>query len=512
MEQARAESHDDPATETGTRLPWAAAGAVAGALGLAVAWVVTALVTGRVTPVEAIAETIVQITPGGVAEALIQLVGTWDKPLLLGGITLGALAMAAYAGVLYRRSQMAATLVVVGLALVAGAAVLTRPGAVPTDALPLAAGLVLWLVALSFLTAQLRHAVTDRRRFLLTLGSGAALAVAAGVAGDLLGASRRKVREARELLRLPVTRGTTPDGAELDVEGMPPWRVANADFYRIDTAIVLPNIDPQDWSLRIHGMVDTELVLSFDDLLARRLTEAWVTICCVSNEVGGDLIGNAWWSGVRVADLLAEAGVSPRADAVLQTSDDGWNCGTPLAALTDDRNALLAVAMNGEPLPVEHGFPVRTIVPGLYGYVSATKWVVDLEVTRFDRIESYWTQRGWSERGPVKTMSRIDVPRAGDDLPIGRRRVGGVAWAQQTGIAKVEYQLDGGPWQTAELGAVPGEDTWVQWAGEVEVTEGRHVLVCRATDKSGYTQTPVKRDVIPDGATGWHSRTFDGEI
>jgi hypothetical protein len=224
--------------------------------------------------------------------------------------------------------------------------------------------------------------------------------------------------------------------------------------------------------------------------------------------VGGDLIGNAWWSGVRVADLLREAGVRPGADAVKQTSKDGWTCGTPLEVLTDGRNAMLAVAMNGRPLPLEHGFPVRMVVPGLYGFVSATKWVVDLEVTRFADFSAYWTERGWAEHGPVKTESRIEVPRAGATVAAGEVRVGGHAWAQHTGIATVEYRLDGGPWRGAELGRVPGDDTWVQWAGTVRAGPGRHTVTVRATDRSGYTQTAARADVVPDGATGWHRVAF----
>ncbi len=240
------------------------------------------------------------------------------------------------------------------------------------------------------------------------------------------------------------------------------------------------------------------------------MTEDWITLCCVSNEVGGDLISNAFWSGVPIRDLLARAGVQSGADAVKQTSKDGWTCGTPLSALTDpDRNAMLAVAMNGEPLPIEHGFPVRMVVPGLYGYVSATKWVVDLEVTRFADFKAYWTERGWGEKGPVKTESRIDVPRDGDAVDAGKTRFGGVAWAQHTGIAKVEVQLDGGAWRDAELGTAPGNDTWVQWALSAEVDQGEHALVVRATDKSGYTQTAARADVLPDGATGWPAVRFD---
>lgn len=303
-----------------------------------------------------------------------------------------------------------------------------------------------------------------------------------------------------------------PAGASFDgIDGLAPLFTPNDRFYRIDTALSAPTVSPNDWSLRIHGMVDRELTLSYQDLVDRELTEAWVTLCCVSNQVGGELIGNAWWSGVPVRELLAEAGVQDGADAVLQTSQDGWTCGTPLEALTDDRNALLAVAMNGKPLPVEHGFPVRTVVPGLYGYVSATKWLVDLRVTRFEDVDAYWTERGWSERGPVKTQSRIDVPRPGARVEAGRLRVGGSAWAQHTGIERVEVQLDGGPWRRALLGTVPNVDTWVQWRADLEVDPGTHTLAVRATDRSGYTQTAVQTDVVPDGATGWHTVEFEVE-
>jgi hypothetical protein len=273
----------------------------------------------------------------------------------------------------------------------------------------------------------------------------------------------------------------------------------------------VPTIEPDSWRLRIHGMVDQELELTYDDLLDRRLTEAWVTLCCVSNEVGGDLIGNAWWSGVRIADVLAEAGVQDGADAVKQTSQDGWNCGTPLEALTDDRNAMLAIAMNGRPLPVEHGFPVRMVVPGLYGYVSATKWLTDLEVTRFDDFNAFWTDRGWAEEGPIRTQSRVDVPRGDHRVTAGDVVVAGVAWSQYTGIEKVEVQVDGSGWQEVELARVPSVDTWVQWRGTVPVEPGVHSLAVRATDRSGYTQTGVRRDVVPDGATGWHTVEFTAE-
>ena len=399
-----------------------------------------------------------------------------------------------------------------GMAAVSLVAAMNRPDFTPMSVLPLGVGVIVWTALLDYLVGAAKPRPTleaSRRRFLLSSGGVAVAAVAVAAGGRLLGRSRRAVESSRALLRLPVTRGAVPAGAETAAPaGLAPWQVPNGSFYRIDTALVVPAVDPDSWRLRIHGMVDQEIEISFADLLKRRLAEDWVTICCVSNPVGGDLIGNAWWSGVRIADLLQEAGVQADADAVKQTSKDGWTCGTPIEALTDDRNAMLAVAMNGKPLPVDHGFPVRMIVPGLYGYVSATKWVVDLEVTRFEDFSAYWTDRGWSARGPVKTQSRVEVPRDGGSVASGTVRVGGHAWAQHTGVEKVEFRLDGDAWQEAELGRVPGNDTWVQWTGSVDVANGSHTLAVRATDRSGYTQTAARTDVVPDGATGWHQVSF----
>ena len=294
----------------------------------------------------------------------------------------------------------------------------------------------------------------------------------------------------------------------MGLSGIAPWQTPSDDFYLIDTTIAKPTIEPEEWSLRIHGMVERELTLSYSELVSRRMTESWITLNCVSNQVGGGLVGNARWSGIRIADLLAGLGVSADADCVLQTSHDGWTCATPLEALTDDRDAMLAVAMNGRPLPIEHGFPVRTIVPGLYGYVSATKWVVDLEVSTFADSTGYWTTRGWSAEGPVKIASRIDVPRSGDDVAAGPVSFGGVAWHQHTGIESVEVQVDGGAWTPAELGGVPSVDTWVQWKATIDVSEGDHEVRVRATGKDGETQTSVVRSPDPDGATGWHTVEF----
>ena len=500
---------------TAPRSQYALAGLVTGLAGVAVSHAATMVLTVRASPLLGVAEAIIAITPGSLAEAMIGLVGRYDKPLLVVGTTLGLLAVSTWAGDLSRRSRGLAVAVFVLMGVVASAALLTRPRAGVYDVVPVLAGTVTWIVVLTllvdYLERQHREGNLDdaRRRFLVAAGGIGAAAVVLGAAGQVFGATRRGVDSTRRLLRLPVGTGAVPRGANLDVAGLPSWRTPNADFYRIDTSLVVPTINPDQWRLRIHGMVDREVTLSYQDLLDRELTEDWVTLCCVSNEVGGDLVGNAWWSGVRIADVLAEAGVGPDADAVLQRSHDGWTCGTPIEVLTDDRNAMLAIAMNGEPLPVEHGFPVRMVVPGLYGYVSATKWLVDLEVSRFEDFTAYWTDRGWSAEAPVKTQSRIDVPRFGAGVEPGRLKVGGSAWAQHTGIERVEYRLDGGPWAEAELGRVPSVDTWVQWSAGVDVRPGKHTLTVRATDRSGYTQTGVRRGVMPDGATGWHTVEFE---
>ncbi len=504
---------------------WAAlAGIVTGGAGLGVALVTTSLLGQRLSPLTAVSETVIEYTPGKVAHLLVGLVGQNDKPLLRAGTFLGLVVLSGLAGWVGLRRPLRGQVVFLAMGVVAGLCVLGRPGTGAAALTAVLTGLVTWLAVLPLLLDPLR--APDRRdtadeeepRGRRTFARRAVLvtalgAVAAGL-GGLLGRKRREVDRLIADLDLPVTRGTVPAGADLsrdELQDLASWRTPNQDFYLIDTAIAVPAIRTQDWSLRIHGMVDREVRLSYDDLRARQLTEAWVTLCCVSNEVGGELIGNAWWSGVRVADLLAEAGVQAGADAVLQTSEDGWTCGTPIQALTDDRDAMLAIAMNGAPLPVEHGFPVRMVVPGLYGFVSATKWVVDLEVTRFADFDAFWTSRGWAEKCPIKTQSRIDVPRGNHRVDAGTVRVGGVAWAQHLGIEKVEVQLDGQAWQQVELARVPSVDTWVQWHGELQVDPGVHRLAVRATDRSGTTQTSARTDVVPDGASGWHSVEFTAE-
>jgi DMSO/TMAO reductase YedYZ molybdopterin-dependent catalytic subunit len=509
---------------------WPLAGLVAGFAGLATSYLVAMAMSIRESPVVAVGELVIVYTPGDVAERAIGLLGHWDKPALLIGILVILGVLFAYAGRLARTSWSWALIVFCLLGAVGVVAVALGPGSSVANYFPLAVGFVTWVVALSVLTAPLRAtpaaaasasegpasdddpAASSRRSFLVRAGVVGGLAILAGGAGRLVGRGRRQLEETRRLLKLTgVTEPEVPANVSVKVPGVTPWRTQSSDFYLIHTAIVTPTIEPRDWSLRIHGMVDREIVLTYQDLLDRQRTEAWITLNCVSNRVGGDLIGNAWWGGVPLADLLEGAGVSPDADAVLQTSQDGWNCGTPLAALTDDRHAMLALAMNGRPLPIDHGFPVRTIVPGLYGYVSACKWVVDMEVTRFDRIQAYWTGKGWAEQGPVKIASRIDVPSSGDAVSAGSVVFGGVAWHQHTGIRGVEISLDGGDWQIADVAPGPTDDTWVQWAHNTRVTPGDHLVRVRAIGKDGEVQTGVERGVLPNGATGYHEVDFTAE-
>ncbi|TFC80352.1 oxidoreductase, partial [Cryobacterium cheniae] len=339
-------------------------------------------------------------------------------------------------------------------------------------------------------------------------GAGAGLGVLAAAGGQLISAGIRATDAARARFPLPaaaVPGSPIPAGAALDIPGLSPLITPNTDFYRIDTALTVPRIDPATWTLKITGMVEQEVEIGFAELLALPLEESTTTLTCVSNAVGGDLIGNATWLGYPIRLLLAQARPLDGADMVLSRSEDGWTASTPLAVLTDRRNAILAVGMNGEPLPLEHGYPVRMVVPGLYGYVSATKWVVELNVTRFDQATAYWTTRGWTAQGPVKLSSRIDVPRRNADVRAGPVTVAGVAWSQHVGIRGVQVQVDDGEWNDASLADPISVDTWRQWSWVWAAPAGRHTLRVRATDAAGLVQTSERRDVIPDGATGLHS-------
>jgi DMSO/TMAO reductase YedYZ molybdopterin-dependent catalytic subunit len=345
----------------------------------------------------------------------------------------------------------------------------------------------------------------DRRRFLVSGSVAVAVAGVGALAGRAL-TERSSVAQARASLRIPRPQHTVPGlppGTDLRIPGLSPFLTPNSQFYRVDTAIILPQVAPSSWQLRIHGMVQRELTLTLDQLLRLPLIENYTTLTCVSNPVGGPYIGNALWLGTSLARLLRAAGVRAGASQLLCTSVDGFTSGTPVRVVMDGRDALLAVAMNGAPLPVAHGFPVRMVVPGLYGYVSACKWITDINVTTFADAQGYWIPRGWSQQAPIKTQSRIDVPSGAAPLRAGRVAVAGVAWAQHKGIDAVEVRVDSGPWQQARLATVPGIDTWRQWVWEWDATPGNHTLVARATDATGYTQTARQAPPEPNGATGY---------
>ncbi|WP_235854662.1 molybdopterin-dependent oxidoreductase [Nonomuraea aridisoli] len=522
----------------------ALAGLVAGAVALGVAQLAAGVVGPQTFPVVAVGDATVDLTPAPVKDFAIRTFGENDKAVLVGGVFVVLAGVAALLGVLARRRLAYGVAGMAAFGVVGVLAVLTRPDTGLTGVLPTVTGVAAGAWALSWLVRRAARVdeasavrspvrvsagerdadpvewpavmrgggepvVFDRRRLLTGVAGGVVVAGAATVLGRQLG-GRQAVDAARLGVTLPkpaTPARPVPAGADLRIGGLSPFITPNRDFYRVDTALVVPQVDPRDWTLRIHGMVDRPVELTFDDLLRMPLTEADVTLTCVSNEVGGDLVGNARWLGVRMADVLRRAGLRSDADMLLSTSSDGFTCGTPADVVMDGRDALFAVAMNGEPLPLDHGFPVRQVVPGLYGYVSATKWVVDIKVTRFDQDQAYWTPRGWAAEGPIKTQSRIDVPRSGASLRAGDTTIAGVAWAQHVGVDAVEVRVDGGQWRQARLAEVPGPDTWRQWSIDWAATPGSHTIEVRATDASGRTQTEQPAPPAPDGATGWHSVT-----
>ena len=501
---------------------WSAlVGIVAGGLTLGVAELLaglmtrTGLATGTPSPVVAVGGVFVDHTPPWLKNFAVSTFGTNDKLALFIGMAVVLSAVCALIGVLGAARHTTGLVVFVGVGAIGALAVASRPRSGSLDILPTMIGVAAGLWALSALWPQGTRAAAgtgiDRRRFLVGGAGVAAAAATSGAIGQSLGRRATQAAESRSATTLPkaVNQVVVPTGAQLDVSGITPYVMPNEDFYRIDTALVVPQLDTAGWSLKVHGMVDQEVTIDWATLLTKPMQEALVTLMCVSNEVGGDLTGNAIWSGWPVRELLKMAGPQQGADMVLSTSSDGWTAGTPLSVLTDDRNALLAIAMNGEPLPLEHGFPVRLVVPGLYGYVSATKWVTELKVTTFADDEGYWTPRGWSARGPVKTESRIDVPRSGERVKAGTVAVAGIAWAQHRGIKAVEVRVDDGPWQTARLAEEPTIDSWRQWVLPWQALKGSHTITVRATDAEGIVQTEQEAPPAPDGATGWHTITVN---
>ncbi len=491
----------------------ALAGLLAALAALAVAELAATLVRAQASPVIAVGGSVIDATPTPLKEFAVREFGTNDKPVLIGSILAVLVLLALVTGALAVRHRVVGLVGVAVLGLVGAAASATRPDAQTLDPFPSLVGAVVGAMALILLLRPLTgsHEATTgvRRRQLLVTGLWvAAGSLAAGTVGRLVNSRSGDVTASRAAVDLPAPASAAkpvPAGAELSLVGLSSFVTPNKDFYRVDTALVVPQVATDGWTLKVHGMVDKEIELDFAQLLRRDLVERDITLTCVSNEVGGRYAGNARWLGALLAPLLQEVGVHDDADMVLSRSTDGMTIGTPTAVVMDGRDAMLAVGMNGEPLPAEHGFPVRMVVPGLYGYVSATKWLVDIELTRFDKDTPYWTERGWAPKAPIKVMSRIDTPKPFAQLKAGRVAVAGVAWAQHRGIDKVEVRVDGGRWSTARLADVPSTDTWRQWVWEWDATPGPHDIEVRATDSTGTTQPAKRAAPFPSGATGWHS-------
>ncbi len=500
-------------------------GVLTAAVAVGVGELAAAFVRPEASPVIAVGNRLITLTPESAKQAGIRAAGTDDKLFLLVGIYLLLAAFGALIGVLALSRLRYGIVGVAVFGAIGLYCALTANAARGTDVIPTLVGAFAAILALVVLVrlassgdrsgdsgaavAGNEAARPDRRTLLQAGVATAAIAALSGLGGRAAQHARFDVAAERAKVRLPTppVQGV-PAGADLGRSSVP-WATPNRDFYRIDTALSVPQVNPKAWRLRIHGMVDRELVLSYDDILARPLIERWITLCCVSNEVGGELIGNALFQGARLADLLREAGVHQGADQLLLTSVDGMTIGAPTAVVMDGRDALLAVGMNGVPLPVEHGFPARTVVPGLYGYVSACKWIVDIEATTFAARQAYWVEGGWAPSPPIVLESRIDRPGSGAHVTVGAPlAIAGVAWDQHVGVSNVEVQVNDEPWQATRLATVPSTDTWRQWVLPWTPPEpGRYRLRVRATDAKGEVQTSHASAPFPAGATGLHSVT-----
>ncbi|MEU9099947.1 molybdopterin-dependent oxidoreductase [Streptomyces sp. NPDC048361] len=521
----------------GVRLPLAAlSGLLAGLAALAVAELVSAAVRPESGPVIAVGGAAIDRTPPALKDWAIRHFGTNDKLVLQLGILAVLALLALVLGVLALRFRRIGAAGVLLFGVVGALAATGRPDSTSAaDALPSVVGCLVGAALLYLLIGRLtpphRTAVGtedapegqatpapdgwDRRGFVIAASAAAAASAGAGLLGRSLNSSSGQgavASRTKVLLPSPASAARPiPSGAALHIPGISPFVTPNGDFYRVDTALVIPKVDATSWRMKIHGKgVSVPLTLTFQDLLKRRLMERDITLACVSNEVGGPYVGNARWIGVPLADLLKEAGVRPPsrggpADQLVARSVDGMTIGTPVEDIMDGRDAMLAVGMNGEPLPFVHGFPVRMVVPGLYGYVSACKWLQDLELTTFDAYDSYWVKRSWAKKAPIKTESRIDTPKPFARPKAGTVMIAGVAWAQHRGIDRVEVRVDDGPWTRADLATEDTTDTWRQWSLPWKATSGGHTLTVRATDRTGLTQTEQRTPTIPDGASGWHS-------
>lgn len=494
-----------------TRLSQALYGVLATLAGMAAAHLVAALTVPAASPVLAVGSTVIDLTPTPLKEWAIRTFGTADKLVLVGSVLVVVLILAGAAGILAARRLWMGIAMLVALTALAGVLAVLRPGAGVLDLLPsvvaaVVGGAALWLLHRTAhqdaAPAEGAGSVASRRTVLYAAGGVTLAAAAMGGAGRWV--SQTRLRDtAIDLPAAAEPARALPAGLEEKIPGISQFRTPNSDFYRVDTALSVPAIDVDSWSLSIDGDVDQEITMSFDDLAGMRLVERDITLTCVSNDVGGPYVGAARWLGVPLRDVLDKAGVdSTGADQILCTDVDGMTISVPLKVALDGRDALLAIGMNGTSLPREHGFPVRMVVPGLYGFVSACKWITKMTLTTYDAQQAYWTKRDWAIEGPIKLSSRIDTPQPLSRSEAGKTFVGGVAWAQDIGIKGVEIRVDGGPWQAAELGPDAGDDYWRQWSYEWDAEPGQHFLASRAINKDGDVQTAVRARPFPEGSSG----------
>ncbi|MCU1669861.1 MAG: oxidoreductase molybdopterin binding protein [Blastococcus sp.] len=507
------------------RLLGALAGLLAAGVGLAAAEVVAAFAGPSSSPVVAVGEAAIALTPESVKSFAIRTFGERDKLALVAGTLVVLAFYALVVGLVSLRSRRLGAAGIALFGLLGTVAAVTRPAGRTVDGLPSFVGAAVGIVALLVLVAPLTAARVDagadvsgnpttvgldRRRFFVAAGMTLGAAVIAGGSGRLL-QRRFEVADERSRLTLPTPASPAaalPAGADLGtaVPGLTPLFTGNRDFYRVDTAISAPQIRPADYRLTLTGMFDSPREYSLPDLYRRKdLIERDITLTCVSNEVGGTLAGSARWLGVPLGTFLRENGVRAESSQLVCRSVDGMTIGAPTRSALDVEDAMLAFGMNGEPLPIDHGFPVRMVIPGLYGYVSACKWLTAIEATTFEAFDAYWVQRLWARQGPIKVESRIDTPAPSSTFAAGRRAIAGVAWAQTRGISRVEVRVDQGSWAEARLSPEVGADLWRQWVVPHDFGPGPHQISVRATSGDGELQTEARADPFPAGASGWHT-------
>jgi len=508
------------ATDPLARLRPAAAGAVGALAGIGFSELVAGLL-GAPSLLAAIGGFVIDNQPPGAKDVVVGLFGTNDKLALETLIVVVAAIIGGGLGILALRSFALAATGFGAFALAGFLASLQMADATATTAMIVA--IVAAVAGVQVMSLLLRAggagrtstgapipvvmANWSRRGFLVQAGGIAVASTVAGLVGRRLLEGGGTQAGAPTIPGAAVT-ATLPAGAELAVEGVTPLVVPDDRFYRIDTALIVPTVDVASWQLRVHGMVDHEVTLTYADLSQMPLFEQYVTIACVSNEVGGNLVGNAKWTGVHLREVLAMAGVQPGATQLVGRSVDGFTAGMPTAWVMDPaREPMIALKMNDAPLPRNHGYPARLIVPGLYGYVSATKWLADLELTTLEAFDGFWVPRGWSKEAPILTQSRIDVPHSGQSVPAGRVAIAGVAWAPDRGVSRVEVAIDG-TWHDAQLSTPISKTTWVQWLYAWDAAAsgaGGHTISVRATDGTGQVQTADQTPPAPDGARGHHT-------